>query len=115
MVGDLDGLRLVLDHQHGVALVPQPQQQAVHRCDVVRVQADGRLVEHVGDVGQAGPEVPDHLDPLRLAAGQRPGLPVEAQIAEADLDERVERLPQGRDQRRDRSGSSRPAISRRGR
>ena len=52
VVGDGDRLRVVLDDQHGVALVPQTQQQRVHACDVVGVEPDGGLVEHVGDVGQ---------------------------------------------------------------
>ena len=52
VVGDRDRLRLVLDDEHGVALVAQPQQQLVHALDVVGVQADRRLVEDVGDVGQ---------------------------------------------------------------
>ncbi len=64
VVGDRDRLRLVLDDQHGVALVPQLQQQVVHPLDVVRVQADGGLVEHVGDVGERGAEVADHLRAL---------------------------------------------------
>src|SRR5690606_8235147 len=54
VVGDRDGLGLVLDHEHGVALVPQLDQQVVHPRDVVRVQPDGGLVEDVGDVGQGG-------------------------------------------------------------
>ena len=52
MVGDRDGLGLVLDDQHGVALVAQLAQQVVHLLDVVRVEADRRLVEDVGHVGQ---------------------------------------------------------------
>ena len=71
VVGDRDRLRLVLDDQHGVALVAQPQQQVVHPLDVVRVQPDRRLVEDVGDVGERGAEVADHLGALRLAARQR--------------------------------------------
>ncbi len=51
-VGNGHRLRLVLDHQHGVALVAQSQEQLVHAFDVVRVQADGWLVEHVGHVRQ---------------------------------------------------------------
>src|SRR5690606_7209238 len=47
VVGDRDGLGLVLDDQDGVALVPQPQQQVVHALDVVGVQPDGGFVEHV--------------------------------------------------------------------
>ena len=40
VVGDRDRLRLVLDDEHGVALVAQLQQQPVHPLDVMRVQAD---------------------------------------------------------------------------
>jgi hypothetical protein len=39
VVGDPDDLGLVLDDEHGVALVAQPQQQVVHPPDVVRVEA----------------------------------------------------------------------------
>ena len=50
LVGNRDHLRLVLDHQHGVSLVAQLDQEIVHPVDVVRVQADRRLVEDVRDV-----------------------------------------------------------------
>ena len=85
VVGDGDRLRLVLDDEHGVALVPQLQQQVVHPLDVVRVQADRGLVEDVGDVGERRAEVADHLRALRLAPGQGPRRPVEAQVAQPDL------------------------------
>ncbi len=102
MVGDRDHLRLVLDHEDGVALVAQPQQEVVHPLDVVGVQPDRRLVEDVGHVGERRPEVADHLGALRFTARQRARRPVEAEIAEPDLHERVERVPQRRQQRRDR-------------
>ena len=101
VVGDRDHLRLVLDHEDGVALVAQPQQQVVHPLDVVGVQPDRRLVEDVGHVGERRPEVADHLGALRLTARQRAGRPVEAEVAQPDLHERVERVPQRRQQRRD--------------
>ena len=101
VVGDRDRLRLVLDDEHRVALVAQLQQQVVHPLDVVRVQADRGLVEDVGHVGERRPEVADHLGALRLAARQRPGRPVEREVAQPDLDERVERVLQRRQQRRD--------------
>lgn len=94
MVGDLDDLGLVLDDEDGVALVAQPQEQVVHAPDVVRVQPGGRLVEDVRDVGERGTEVADHLHALGLAAGERAGGPVEGEVAEADLDERVEEFAQ---------------------
>ena len=102
VVGDRDHFRLVLDHEHGVALVAQPQEQVVHPLDVVRVQPDRRLVEDVGHVGERRPEVTDHLGALRLTARERAGRPVETEVAEPDLHERIERVPQRRQQRGDR-------------
>ena len=108
VVGDRDRLRLVLDDEHGVALVAQLQQQLVHPLDVVRVQADRRLVEDVGDVGERRPEVADHLGALRLSAGQRARRPVEREVAEPDLRERVEQVLQPGEQRRHRRLVERP-------
>ena len=115
VVGDRDRLGLVLDDEHGVALVAQAQQQVVHPLDVVRVQADRRLVEDVGDVGERRAEVADHLRALRLAARQRARRPVEREVAEPDLDERVERVAQRREQRRDRRLVQAARPTRRGR
>ena len=102
VVGDRDRLGLVLDDEHGVALVAQLQQQLVHPLDVVRVQADRRLVEDVGDVGERRAEVADHLGALRLSPGQRAGRPVQREVAQPDLRERVEQVLQPGEQRRDR-------------
>lgn len=52
VVGDLDGLGLVLDNEHRVAFVAQLQQQVVHALDVMRVEPDRRLIEDVRDVGE---------------------------------------------------------------
>ena len=102
VVGDLDRLRLVLDDQHGVALVAQLQQQVVHPLDVVRVQPDRRLVEDVGDVGERRAEVADHLGALCLSARQGARRPVEREVAQPDLRERVEEVLQPGEQRRHR-------------
>jgi hypothetical protein len=98
VVGDRDHRRLVLHHEHRVALVPQPQQQVVHPLDVMRVHADGGLVEDVGDVGERGAEVADHLDALCLAAREGARGAVEREVAKPDLGERVEGAPQRRQQ-----------------
>ena len=106
VVGDDDGLGLVLHDQHRVALVAQPQQQLVHALDVMRVQPDGRLVEDVGDVRERRAEVADHLRPLRLAARQRARRALEREVAEPDVHERVEGLPERR------RGAARPTAHR---
>ena len=101
VVGDRDHFGLVFDDEHGVALVAQQEQQFVHALDVVRMQPRRRLVEHVGHVGEARPEMADHLRALRLAARERAARPVEREVAEADVDERVERLLQRLQERAD--------------
>ena len=108
VVGDRDRLGLVLHDEHGVALVAQLEQQVVHPLDVVRVQPDRGLVEDVGDVGQRRAEVADHLGALRLAPGQRAGGPVEREVAQPDLGERVEQVLQAR-------RAAAPPTARRGR
>ncbi len=99
MVGDRDGLGLVLDDQHGVALVAQLQQQVVHALDVVGVQSDRRLVEDVRDIGERRAEVADHLRALGLAPGQGARRSVEREVAQPDLRERVEQVPEPGEQR----------------
>ena len=91
VIGDRDRLRLVLDDEDGVALVAQLEQQPVHPLDVVGVQAGGRLVEHVSDIGERRAQMADHPRPLRLSARQGAGGTVQAEVAESDVDERVER------------------------
>src|SRR6202049_5130597 len=100
MVGDGDRLRLVLHDQDGVALVPQPQQQVVHPLDVVGVHAGRGFVEDVGDVGERGAEVADHLDALCFAARQRARRSLEREIAQSNLRERVEGVLECREERR---------------
>src|ERR687893_620644 len=56
----------------------------------VGMQTRGRLVEDVGDVGERGAEVADHLGALGLAARQRARRPLEREVAQPDLHERVE-------------------------
>ena len=87
VVGDRDRLRLVLDDEHGVALVAQPHEQVVHPLDVVGVQADRGFIEDVRDVRQRGTQVTDHLRALRLATRQRARRPVEREVAEPDIHE----------------------------
>ena len=77
VVGDRNRLRFVLHDEHRVAFVPQLQQEVVHPLDVMGVQADRRLVEDVGDVGERRAEVADHLGALCLAPGQGARRPVQ--------------------------------------
>ena len=55
------------------------------------VQPDRRLVEHVEDADQPGPDLGGQPDALRLTTGQRRRRPVEREVVEADVDQ--ERQP----------------------
>src|SRR4051812_41262539 len=83
VIGDRHDVAIMLDHQDGVSLVPQLSEQAIQSSDVARVQSDAGLVEDVEHLGQAVPEVADHLYPLGLSAGEGGGFPAEAQVAQA--------------------------------
>ena len=90
-VGALDHVRVVLDHQYGVAAVDQPVQDRQQVPHVGEVQAGGGLVQDVerapgGRPGQFAGE----LDALGLAAGKRGGRLSQLQVAEADVHQRLQ-------------------------
>ena len=68
LVGHGDHVGVVLDDQHGVALVAQLPEDADEAQVVARVQADGRFVEHVQRADERRPERRRQADALRLAA-----------------------------------------------
>ena len=75
VVGDLDGLLVVLDHDDRVAQVAQPFEGADQPLVVPLVQADRRLVEHVEHADQAA-------DPIWLARRMRWASPPDRVAAE---------------------------------
>ena len=91
-VGDPDGVLVVLDDDQRVAEVLEPDQGLDQPVVVALVQADRRLVEDVEDADQAGADLGGQPDPLRLAAGQRAGGPVQREVVEADVEQEVEPL-----------------------
>jgi len=84
-VGRPDRVFVVLDHDDGVALVAEGLERAQELGVVAGMQPDRGLVEHVQHAGEPGPDLGGQPDPLALAAGERGGLAVERQIAEAHL------------------------------
>ena len=87
IVGDADGVLVVLDHDHGVAEVAQPLERVEEPGVVALMQPDRRLVEHVEHAGQAGADLRGEPDALALAAGQRAGGAGEREIIEPDIDQ----------------------------
>ena len=90
-VGGLDDVEVVLDDEDRVAAVDEPVEDLEQLLDVGEVEAGGRLVEDVErPAGRPPRELGRELDALRLAARQRRRRLAEVDVAEADVDERLE-------------------------
>ena len=85
VVGAADRVLVVLHHHQRVALVAQALQRVQQDAVVARVQADGRLVEHVAHALQVAAQLRRQADALRLAAAERGRGAVQRQVAQADL------------------------------
>ena len=94
MVGRLDHVGIMLDDNDGIALVAQLLKQFIQTMHVARMQADARLIEYICNIDQTAAQVLDHLDALRLAAGQRIRLAIERQVIQPDIDKVLQPLGQ---------------------
>ena len=69
VVGGFDHVEVVLDHDHGVALLHEIVEHLDQFLRIVEVEAGRRLVQEVeGPAGRPLRELAGELDPLRLAA-----------------------------------------------
>ncbi len=84
---------LMLDDDDRIAGVAEAFKDLHQPRGVAGMQADARLVEDVERVDQARAEATRQVHPLRLAAGERAGRPVECEVTEADLVEVTQPLP----------------------
>ena len=85
MVGATDGVLIMFNHDQRVALGLQLGQRVEQDLIVARMQADGRLIEDVGDAAQIRSELCGEADALCFTAGQRRCGAVECEITEADF------------------------------
>ena len=80
-----DGVHVVLHHHQRVALVAQALQGAQQNLVVTRVQADGRLVQHVTHALQIAAQLRGQANALRLATTERGRAAVQREVAQAHL------------------------------
>ncbi|OPZ82264.1 MAG: hypothetical protein BWY77_00252 [bacterium ADurb.Bin431] len=98
MIGGLDDIHLMLDHQHGIALVDQPIEDAQEHVAVLEMEAGGGFIEDIdgapgADFAQFGGE----LDALGLAAGEGGSGLAEADVTQADILQGLELAPDRRE------------------
>ncbi len=90
VVGRPDRLFVVLDHDHGVALVAQVGQRRQQPIVVAGMEPDRRLVEDVQHADQPAADLPGQPDPLHLAAGQRGGRAIQREIVETHVAQKLQ-------------------------
>ena len=90
VVGAANGFFVVLDDEHGVAKVAQLFERGNQAVVVARVQADGWLVQHVEHAAQLRADLRGQANALRLAAGKRGGGAIQAEVAEADGQQKIQ-------------------------
>jgi len=83
LVGRPDHRLLMLDHHHGVAAVAELDDSLDEAVDVARVQPDGRLVEHVEHVDEAGAQRRGKHHAADLAAAEGAHGAVQGQIPQS--------------------------------
>ncbi len=88
--GPPDGLLVVFDHHHGVALGLEMLEGFEQHGGVAGVQTDGRLIQDIADAAQVGAQLGGEADALGLAAAQGGGGPVEGEIIESHLFQELE-------------------------
>ena len=91
MIGEANGILVVLDHDHGVAEVAQPLQRFQQPRIVALVQADRGLVQHIEHAGQARADLRGEADALAFAAGEGARCARQGQVVQADIEQ--ERQP----------------------
>ena len=80
-----DGGFVVLDHQHRVAAPLKAAERGNEAFVVPGMQADGRLIEHVGYAHQPGTELRGEADALRFPARERGHGAAQRDVVEAHI------------------------------
>src|SRR5437588_12202419 len=73
VIGGGDNFAVVLDENQRVAQITEVLQRLEKPPVVARMQADGRLVKHVQDTGEAAADLARQANALRFAARQSRG------------------------------------------
>src|SRR5687767_2036834 len=97
-VGGLHDVEVVLDDDHGVARFDQAVQHLEQLLDVGEVQPGRRLVEDVERLAGGAPrQLRRELHPLRLSPRERRGRLAEMDVAETDVEQRLQLRRDGGD------------------
>src|SRR5467141_147557 len=89
-IGAADGVFVVLDDENGVAEVAKLFERAEKARVVAGVEADAGLVENIENAAKTRADLRGEADALGFAAGERGGGAIQAEIAEADGEQKID-------------------------
>ena len=90
VIGAADGFFIVLDDEDGVAEIAEGLERIEQAAVVTRVQSDGRLIEDIEYAAQARADLSCQANTLGLTAGECGGGTIQGEIAQADVEEKIE-------------------------
>ncbi len=92
VVRRLDGVLVVLHHDHRIPQISQASQRVQQPFVIPLVQADARLIEDVEHAHQPRADLGGQPDPLGLAARERGGASAEGQVIETHVAKKAEAI-----------------------
>ena len=92
VIGGAHHFRIVLHHHDGIAQLAQFVEDADQPAGVAAMQADGRFIEHVAGAHQARAERGGQLNALGFAAGKSGSQPVQRQVFQPHIVQKLEPL-----------------------
>ena len=84
--------RVVVDNNHGVAVIHQIAHHAYQAVDIGRMQADRRLVQHIKHACRSVAHHASKLHALALTRGERGASTIERKVIEAQVDQATGRI-----------------------
>ena len=87
IVGFCQHARIVIDNDHGVAVIYQIAHHAYQAVDIGRMQADRRLVQHIQHARRSVAHHAGELHALALPRGQRGAGAIERKVIETQIDQ----------------------------
>src|SRR6202030_2416048 len=91
-IGAPDGLFVVFHDEYGIADIARLLEGSEQPMVIARVQADGRLVEHIEHASKARANLSGQANALRFAAREGRGRTVQTEIAQPDFEQEIQPL-----------------------
>ncbi|MMZ64212.1 hypothetical protein D1872_265180 [compost metagenome] len=70
MIGNLNHILVMLDHDHGVSFVPESLEHPIESVYITGMQSGTGFIKNIHHIRKTAVQMPYHFYALRFAAGQ---------------------------------------------